>query len=224
MAQSWHDLLFAHWPVEPGSLKELVPAQLPLDIFDGRAWVGVIPFHMSGIRARGMPPLPGLSSFPELNVRTYVTLDGKPGVYFFSLDAANLSAVWTARKFYSLPYFHARMSSQGIDGRIDYASTRCRGNAVFRATYRPIGAIQPRDNASLEHWLTARYCLYTMKAGQVQRAEIHHLPWPLQDADAQFETNTMAEAAGISLPRIAPLLHFAKRLDVLIWPLRGIQT
>src|SRR5450631_1211350 len=121
MAQSWHDLLFAHWPVEPESLKELVPPQLPLDIFDGRAWVGVIPFRMSGIRARGLPPLPGLSRFPELNVRTYVTLDGKPGVYFFSLDAANLPAVLTARKFYSLPYFHARMSSQGIDGRIDYA-------------------------------------------------------------------------------------------------------
>src|SRR5690242_14221163 len=106
MAQTWHDLLFAHWPVETELLKAIVPDQLPLDIFDGHGWVGIIPFRMSRIHARNLPPIPGLSQFPELNLRTYVTLDGKPGVYFFSLDAASLSAVWTARAWFRLPYFH----------------------------------------------------------------------------------------------------------------------
>lgn len=223
MAQTWHDLLFAHWPVEPSSLRDLVPAQLPLDIFDGQAWVGVIPFHMSGIRARGLPPLPGLSRFPELNVRTYVTFDGRPGVYFFSLDAANLAAVWTARRFYRLPYFHARMSSQAQQEKIVYYSTRLNGSARFGGSYQPTGPIHFRDKRSLEDWLTARYCLYTTKGADVYRAEIHHLPWPLQDAAAEIEVNTMAAAAGITLPQIPPILHFAERLEVLIWPLRRAQ-
>jgi uncharacterized protein YqjF (DUF2071 family) len=109
MRQTWHDLLFAHWPVSYDAMRPLVPAQLELDPFDGRCWVGVVPFRMSGIRGRGTPAVPGLSRFPELNVRTYVTHGGKPGVYFFSLDAANLLAVWAARKFYHLPYFYADM-------------------------------------------------------------------------------------------------------------------
>jgi uncharacterized protein YqjF (DUF2071 family) len=102
MQQVWHDLLFAHWPLPHDLLRPLIPAQLELDRFDGQCWVGVVPFRMSGIRGRGMPALPGLSRFPELNVRTYVTHGGKSGVYFFSLDAANLPAVWVARKFYHL--------------------------------------------------------------------------------------------------------------------------
>lgn len=223
MAQTWHDLLFAHWPVETASLRGLVPAELPLDLFDGQAWVGVIPFHMNGIRARGLPPLPGLSRFPELNIRTYVSLDGKPGVYFFSLDAANLPAVWAARKFYYLPYFHARMSSRAQGGRIAYDSNRFRDHAEFRASYEPVSSVRVRAEDSLEHWLTARYCLYTMKDRCVYRADIHHLPWPLQDAWAAIEVNTMPAAAGIQLPQIPPLLHFAKRLEVLIWPLRQRQ-
>jgi uncharacterized protein len=124
MKQTWHDLLFAHWPLPAAVMRPLVPVRLMLDTFDGQCWVGVVPFHMSGIRARGLPPLPGLSRFPELNVRTYVTHSGKPGVYFFSLDAANLPAVWAARTFYHLPYFHADMSSREIDGSIQYSSRR----------------------------------------------------------------------------------------------------
>jgi uncharacterized protein YqjF (DUF2071 family) len=223
MAQTWHDLLFAHWPVAPQALRSLVPAELSLDTFESRCWVGVIPFHMSGIRARGLPPLPGLSRFPELNVRTYVTLEGKPGVYFFSLDAANLPAVWAARRLYRLPYFHARMSSQAQQERIAYASNRYHGNAEFRGGYRPIGPIQLRAQGSLEHWLSERYCLYTLKAGHVHRAEIHHQPWSLQNAEAEIEVNTMASAAGILLPAVPPILLFAKRLEVLIWPLRQVR-
>jgi uncharacterized protein len=223
MAQTWHDLMFAHWPVELHLLRPLVPAELLLDTFDGRCWVGVAPFHMSGIHIRGLPPLPGLSRFPELNVRTYVTLDHKPGVYFFSLDAAKLPAVWAARTFYRLPYFHARMSAEVEGEWVAYDSRRKQGSAEFRGRYRPMRAGQLRDKGTLEHWLTERYCLYSVHAGCVYRAEIHHQPWPLQDAEAEIETNTMASATGISLPQDPPLLHFARKLEVLVWPLRRVH-
>ncbi len=219
MKQTWHDLLFAHWPLSTAVMRPLVPSQLTLDTFDAQCWVGVVPFRMSGIRARRLPPLPGLSRFPELNVRTYVTHSGKPGVYFFSLDAANLPAVWAARAFYHLPYFHAEMSSREIDGSIQYASRRHHGRAEFRGRYRPTADVRLREKGSLEHWLTERYCLYTTHRGQVLRGDIHHQQWPLQDATAEFETNTVAAAAGIELPASPTSLLFARRLEVFIWPL-----
>jgi uncharacterized protein len=224
MTQTWHDLLFAHWPLPHAVMRPLVPTQLTLDTFDGHCWVGVIPFHMSGIRGRTLPLLPGLSSFPELNVRTYVTYGGKPGVYFFSLDAANLPAVWAARRFYHLPYFHAAMSSNELGGNIHYRSRRFRGAAEFRGRYRRTSAIRLREKDSIDPWLTERYCLYTTHRSQVYRGEIHHQPWPLQDAAAEFELNTVAAAAGILLPCTTPLLHFARRLEVLIWPLRRAES
>jgi len=223
MKQIWHDLLFAHWPVPPSLMRPLVPPQMTLDTFDGGCWIGVVPFHMSGIRGRWFPALPGLSRFPELNVRTYVTRDGKPGVYFFSLDAANLPAVWAARTFYHLPYFHAAMRVEEREGSIQYWSRRQAAPAEFRARYRPIDSVQPRASGSLEHWLTERYCLYTTHRGQVYRGEIHHQPWPLQNAEAELETSTVAAAAGIPLPETSPRLHFARRLEVLIWPLRRAE-
>jgi uncharacterized protein YqjF (DUF2071 family) len=224
MKQTWHDLLFAHRPLPVEKMRPLVPAQLTLDAFEGQCWVGVVPFHMSGIRGRGLPPLPGLSRFPELNARTYVTHGGKPGVYFFSLDAANLSAVWAARTFYHLPYFRAAMYSKELGGNIHYYSRRLRGAAEFRGRYRPTTKMRRREIGSIEHWLTERYCLYTTHRGQVYRGEIHHQPWPLQDAEAEFETNTVAAAAGFPLPNTAPLLHFARRLEVLIWPLGRAES
>jgi uncharacterized protein YqjF (DUF2071 family) len=220
MKQTWHDLLFAHWPLPTSAIRPLVPSQLTLDTFDGQCWVAVTPFRISGIRSRGLPPLPGLSRFPELNVRTYVTFGGKAGVYFFSLDAANLPAVWAARAFFHLPYFHAAMKSEEREEVIHYDSRRHHASAEFRGHYAPTAEVQLRKRGSLEHWLTERYCLYTTHKDQVFRAEIHHLPWPLQNAEAEFETNTVAAAAGITLPEVAPQLSFARRLEVLIWPLR----
>jgi uncharacterized protein len=219
MKQTWHDLLFAHWPLPPAVMRPLVPPELTIETFNGECWVGVVPFHMSGIRGRGLPPIPGLSRFPELNVRTYVTHGGKAGVYFFSLDAANLPAVWAARAFFHPPYFHAEMLSVQRDGIVHYSSRRHGQNAEFSGHYQPTAPVQPRDPSSIERWLTERYCLYTTHRGHVYRGEIHHCPWPLQNAQAELETNTVAAAAGISLPSIQPLLHFARRLDVLIWPI-----
>ena len=205
-------------------MRPLVPPQLTLETFDGQCWIGIAPFHMSGIRGRGLPSLPGLSRFPELNVRTYVTHGGKPGVYFFSLDAANLPAVWAARRFYHLPYFHAAMAAEPRDGSIFYHSQRVRSSAEFRARYRSSGMVAFSVKGSIEHWFTERYCLYTIHGEDVYRGEIHHQPWPLQPAEARFEINSMAAAASISLPTTAPSLLFAQRLEVLIWPLRRAES
>jgi uncharacterized protein len=220
MAQNWHDLLFAHWPIAVEAMRALVPPELELDTFDGHCWVGVVPFWMSGVRARGLPGIPGLSRFPELNVRTYVTAGGKPRVYFFSLDAASWPAVWTARRLYRLPYFYAHMKAEQEGEDIVYRSVRHDGKAEFRGRYGPTAPVQLRSWGTVEHWLTERYCLYTVQGGRVYRGEIHHQPWPLQDARAEVEINSMATVVGLALPETQPLLHFARRLDVLIWPLR----
>ena len=219
MTQTWHDLLFAHWPIDPGLLARKLPVELPLDLFDDRAWIGVIPFHMTNVGPRGVPSLPGLSAFPELNVRTYVILDGKPGVYFFSLDAASTLAVIGARTMFHLPYFRAAMSVHTDGRRVTYRSARRSAvNAQFLSSYEPIGSASSAVPGTLEYFLTERYCLYTTsRSGEPRRLEIHHKPWPLQIADAQIAVNTMASAADIALPAVAPLLHFAKRMDVLTW-------
>jgi len=221
MVQSWHDLLFAHWPVPEAMLRPHIPARLAIDTFDGQSWLGVVPFRMSGVRLHGAPAVPWLSAFPELNVRTYVVAGGKPGVWFFSLDAGNAIAVAIARAWFHLPYFRARMSSAKLDGWIEYRSERThRGAAsgVLLGRYRPVGEEFLAQSGSLEHFLTERYCLYTAdNQGPVIRGEIHHAPWPLQAAEAELTKNTMAEAAGFSLPAAQPLLHFAKRQDVLVW-------
>jgi len=221
MAQSWHDLLFAHWRVEEAALRRHIPAGLDIDTFEGRAWLGVVPFRMSGVKLRGTPAVPWLSAFPELNVRTYVVVDGKPGVWFFSLDAANPITVAIARAWFHLPYFRARMSCRERDGWIEYSSERKHVGAasgVLQGRYRSVGPVFLAQTGSLEHFLTERYCLYAATGeGRLTRGEIHHAPWPLQSAEAELTKNSMPEAAGISLPAVRPLLHFAKRQEVVVW-------
>jgi uncharacterized protein len=221
MAQSWHDLLFAHWPVPIQLLRPNIPEQLAIDTFEGQAWLGIVPFRMSGVRLRATPAVPWLSDFPELNVRTYVVCGGKPAVWFFSLDAANAMAVAIARAWFHLPYFRARMSCTERGGWIEYGCERThRGatHAAFAGRYRPMGKNSFAQRGSLEHFLTERYCLYAADSrGRVKRSEIHHGPWSLQLAEAEVTKNTMAQAAGIPLPPVQPLLHFAKRQDVVVW-------
>lgn len=219
-AQTWRDLLFAHWPVAESDLRALVPPELPIDTFDGQAWVAVTPFEVVGLRLRGAPPLPLLSRFAETNVRTYTTLDGRPGIFFFSLDAASRAAVLAARATYRLPYFRARMEIERQGDAIRYRSARVEGAAALRIRYRPVGAASSPRPGTLEHFLTERYCLYSVADGAVTRAEIHHPPWPLQPAEAEIEQNTMALPAGIPLPGREPLLHYAARQDVVIWARR----
>ena len=224
MTQTWHDLLFAHWPVDHATLRALVPAAFEIDRFEGQAWVGVVPFRMTNVAPRLVPALPWLSAFPELNVRTYVRGNGRAGVYFFSLDAANPVAVAVARTLVHLPYFTASMACEQNDGWIRYRSERTsRGAppAKFAARYRPMGPARPPLAKTLEHFLTERYCLFTMdKAGKAYSLDIHHPPWPLQAAEAEITSNTMADAGGIRLPAIQPLLHFSKRQDMVGWGIR----
>lgn len=223
MRQEWHDLLFAHWALDPDLIRPLVPAQLPLDLWEGQAYLAVAPFVVRALRARGMPSLWGISNFPEVNVRTYVTVEDKPGVYFFSLDAGNLSAVIGARVTYRLPYYPARMRIADTDGRFVYTSRRVArqnrpDNPELRITYSPCGDVLPwkPPSQSLERFLTERYCLYTVRTGRVVRANIHHVPWPLQPATAEIEKNTMTLPLNVALEG-KPLLHFSRFLDVLVW-------
>lgn len=224
MRQTWSDLLFAHWPVSVEALRAVVPASLPLDTFEGQTWLGVVPFRMSGVRARFAPALPGLSAFPELNVRTYVTRNGRPGVYFFSLDAAN--AVAAARILFHLPYFRAHMRLTHAGGEVAYDSVRTHRGAppaAFHGRYASTGPAAPPPPGSLAYFLTARYCLYaTDEAETVYRAEIDHAPWPLQAAAAEIAVNTLAAAHNLALPDTPPLLHFARRLEVRVWPPRRL--
>jgi uncharacterized protein YqjF (DUF2071 family) len=226
MTQSWHDLLFAHWPVDARALQEKLPAGLSPDLYDGQAWIAVVPFHMTNVAPRGVPSIPFVSSFIELNVRTYVTLHGKPGVFFFSLDANSPLAVAAARTLFHLPYYEATMKVQDAGAEIAYSSrrvTRMAGVAEFEGRYRPIGPVQLPKPGTLEHFLTERYCLYTVDSSfHARRLEIHHSPWPLQVAEARISTNTMTEAAGVRLPSTAPLLHFAKRQDMVAWPMTKV--
>lgn len=227
MAQRWHDLLFAHWPVPAKNLEPLLPGGLPLDTYEGQAWVGVVPFRMSGVRLRGLFPVPTTSAFPELNVRTYVTLDDRPGVWFFSLDAGSRLAVEAARLTFHLPYFRAQMRAERQGEVVHYESRRTdrRGlPALLLARYRPTSPVYHSTAGTLEHWLTARYALYAADArGHLYRGEIDHAPWPLQTAEAEIEANTMGVAAGFSLPGSAPLLHFAAYQEVRAWYLQRVR-
>lgn len=225
MHMNWLDLLFAHWPVSVEQLRPHIPKTLEIDCFEGQAWIGVVPFRMTGVRPRFCPSIPGLSAFVELNVRTYVSAQGKPGVWFFSLDAAQRLAVWGARWSFHLPYFNADMAiteqRQGEAVRYQYRSQRTHKGAAaacFEGWYEPVGEVYRSQAGSLEHWLTERYCLYAANSrGQVYRGEIHHEPWPLQKARAEISQNTMCEAAGVTLPESEPVLHFAKFIPVLGW-------
>jgi uncharacterized protein len=222
MGQSWIDLLFAHWAVPEAALRAVVPARIPIDTFDGTAWIGLTPFEVVGLHPRALAPMPWLSRFPELNLRTYTTIDGRPGIWFFSLDAARAAAVAAARLSYRLPYRHARMGITRERGDVVYRSRAVGAPAALRAVYAPTGEARPPAPGTLEHFLTERYCLYTTdRRGRLRRADIHHAPWPLQPARARLRENTMTEPVGIRLPDHEPLLHYAARQDVLIWPLVG---
>jgi uncharacterized protein YqjF (DUF2071 family) len=226
MKQVWHDLLFMHWPVAVEPLRQLIPPSLQLDLYDGQAWVSVVPFTMSGIRLQFTPPVPFASAFAELNVRTYVTVNGKPGVFFFSLDAANLLAVKAARWAYHLPYFHARFNVEQRDGTIHYECARLNSsrNTQFRGSYRPTSAPFYAQSGTLDYWLSERYCLYAYHQGKTYRCEIVHPPWELHNAEADVAINTMAQSKGIEFLAERPLLHYSRVKEVLTWGLDDVDA
>ena len=220
MGQTWEELLFAHWRVPVDVVREHVPDGLEVEEHDGSAWLGITPFRVTGLRARGLLPLPFLSSFLELNVRTYVRAEEKPGIWFFSLDASSRVAVEAARRTYELPYFQARMSATKRGEWVDYECARSgEPGRVFSGRYRPNGDAFTAEPGSLEWFLTERYCLYTTDRGRLARAEIHNESLPLQPAKAEIEP---ASISPLELPG-EPLVHFSRRQDVVIWPLEPVS-
>jgi uncharacterized protein len=220
MAQTWADLLFVHWPVDAEQLRPHVPDGLELDLRDGQAWLGVTPFRLEGLRLRGTVPLPYVSRFLEINVRTYVTRNGRPGIWFLSLDATSQGAVEVARRAYRLPYHHMRASyeERGLFLRWHSSRTDAARPTVFEAAWRAVDAPAPAAPGSLAAFLAERYCLYAAGADGLYRAEIHHPPWPLQAAELELDLTTMTPD-GIDLPADAPLAHFSARQDVVLWRL-----
>ena len=233
MTQRWNDLLFAHWPVPASQVAPLLPEGVAVDTFDGSAWIGIVPFWMDRIQFRGTPIIPGANRFPELNLRTYVreTHGNLAGVYFFSLDAANPAAVAVARAVFHLPYYWARMSILHRDrGELSYSSERLltRRPVRFKAGYKGLGRMGTLDQSrpgSIEYFLTERYALYTAgSGGRLHKGNIHHLPWPLELAEAEIELNELPAAHGIRLPDTPPLLHYARELVVYIWTLELVPS
>jgi uncharacterized protein len=217
----WHEMLFMHWPVNTCHLRSLVPAGLEIDTFGGQAWVGIIPFRMSGVAARWLPPIPGISRFPEVMVRTYVVVDNRPGVWYFSLDATCRFAVFMAKCVFALPYSAARISMTRDGHWRRYRSQRCSGGkltAELDVEYRPLGEPFQALAGTLDHWLTSRYCLYTSaNDGGILRGEIDHPAMKLQNAQAIIHRNSMVESIGLALPDQCPRLLYAHQTRVGSW-------
>lgn len=205
VAQTWSDLLFAHWPVDPAVARSFITPDLDVHTFDGQAWLSVVVFQISNVHLRGWPAMPGLRGFPEVNLRTYVTYQGKPGVWFVSLHCPNRLVMAVARPWYLLPYRFAPLHLR--DGECS--------SPLLSAEYCPTGGVFEAERGSLDEWLTERYCYYTCSpSGSLYRCDIHHEPWPLQPARAEISSNALLE--GMDQPVV---LHYAKRIEALIWPL-----
>ena len=216
--QNWTDLLFAHWQVDPDSLNQYIPDSLEIDSYDNSAWIGVVPFRMENVSHRYLPDLPYLSKFPELNLRTYVRYEDKPGVWFFSLDAANLVAVKSARSLFHLPYKHAKIELTKHEDKYSFNSKRLEGDCLFNAHYQPVSEPYSAETGTLEHWLTERYCLYAESPDKtIYRTEVHHAQWSLEKADAEIRTNQLADNFDFELPGQPVITHFSKKIEVIAW-------
>jgi uncharacterized protein YqjF (DUF2071 family) len=225
--QRWNDLLLAHWPLPAASLAPLLPQGVQVDTYQGSAWLGVMPFWMDRIKVRGLPPIPGARGFPDLSLRTYVREErtGTPGVFCLSLDSNNLLAVGVGRVLYRLPYHWAEMHlEQRTEREFSFYSRRRFASqpAIFSARYRGLGPsrrLLESHPGTLEYFLMERYCLFSSnRAGQPIRANLHHVSCPLEEAAAEIEQNNLAEAVGLELPNLEPVLHYTRRLAVYVWP------
>jgi uncharacterized protein YqjF (DUF2071 family) len=223
----WSELLFLHWPVDPAALQRLLPEGVVVDTWRGDAWLGIVPFRMGGTRLRGLPPLPGAGAFPELNVRTYVRVGDRNGVWFFSLDAASRLAVAGARAWFGLPYFHAEMAVEQHGQLTSFTSRRLdrRGpGARLAVGYCSGGASRSAEPGSLEHFLVERYCLFAARpSGTLLCGEIAHAPWQLQPASVQLGVCDMTRLLGLELGEHAPFALCTEPQSVVAWAPRRIR-
>jgi uncharacterized protein YqjF (DUF2071 family) len=227
MRQRWHNLLFAHWPLDPRQLRAAVPHELRIDTFRGEAWLGLVVFGLSGIKLRGLPEVKPLASFPEVNLRTYVSYQGQPGVYFISLDADNPLAVAIASRWFKLNYYDSEIRYTREAGGFRFKSRRIQRKlpeARLDVAYAPVdNTLAAPYDEQLQEWLTERYCYYVVRDGPVQRCDIEHDPWSLQGARADFRENTIALPYGIRLDGADALLHYSRYMEAHIWPLRNAE-
>jgi uncharacterized protein len=237
-SQSWNDVLFLHFALEPSTLRRLVPEALTLELYDGVAWLTISCFSTSHLRPSGVPPLPRLSFFPQVMVRTCVTIEDKPGHFYFSVDAASLSAVWLARVFFRMPYWHAKIQVGGatiqqrntVTGQtIHFRSSRLHGPAAhngpatFQVAYAPEGEADRARRSSLDEFLTERYCVYAWNRGKLYRTEMHHQPWPLRRAGVEMQANSLADPLALVLPGIPDLCHFSRSHKLLTWAPESVR-
>jgi uncharacterized protein len=226
MHQNWGKLLFMHWRIDENLLRPQVPSELEIDTFGGSAWIAIAPFTMWDVRAFPpfVPPVPGLDSMHELNVRTYVHYNGIPGVWFFSLDTNSSAAVLAARTFYHLPYYTADIEVKATKKRVNYKLRRDDDPpAKFHAKWTVGERLPQSQPGTREFFLTERYVLYTEHDGEIYRARIHHQPWPLHEAELTEFSSTMLEANGLTQPKSEPLLHYAEEISVDIWLLHNVD-
>jgi uncharacterized protein YqjF (DUF2071 family) len=219
--QRWRDLLFVHWPVPVAAVRELVPKGLELDLWDGIAYVGVVPFAMFGVRPRWAPEAVAFD-FLETNVRTYVHVGGRdPGVYFFSLDAESRIAVAAARTFWGLPYFFSKMQLSKNGDQIGYQLERLSGDRPRLSVRYELGELLgPSKPGTLEHFLAERYFLHLERGGRIWSGQVHHAPYPLQRAQLSECSDQLIHAAGLPQPEgPPPLVHYASGVDVEIFDL-----
>lgn len=227
MRQKWRNFLFMHWPVNPELVSNLIPSPLRLDTFQGYAWLGYIAFLMDGIYPRALPKLPLTRRFPEINVRTYVQYDGKPGIFFLSIDVKNWASLKIARHWYHLPYHSSNVSIEHKGTTFSFQSIRNENNRhiSFKALYKPISDVFSPEEGTLDHWLTERYCLYSRdKTSNIYCGEIHHLPWPLQKAEFEIQSNSLLSPFNINLRNTNPIAHYSGGVDALIWNIRKVHS
>jgi uncharacterized protein YqjF (DUF2071 family) len=222
--QSWLDLAFLHYPVAIEDVESLLPKNIDLDTFNDEAWIGLVPFRMAGVMRRPLPDMPFFSSFPELNLRTYVIVDGKPGVWFFSLDAHSHPIVFGGRAIYNLPYHYAECRVGERDGWHEFKSSRRNGGVNFEALYRPIGEEFYAARGSFEHWATERYCLYSSsKDGEIHRVEVHHEQWPLQAGEVKIVSNEIIKASKLTTLKREPICHYSRGVHVISYEKQKCQ-
>jgi len=226
MKQRWSRLLFLHWPIPAEEIRPLLPRGLTLDTYADQAWVGLVPFVVSGARPVYLPPVPGISSFVEVNVRTYVHDRGRdPGVWFFSLDASSRVAVRVARALYHLAYRFAEMAADVSGERVRFRSRRAEAGsrpAGCTLAYEPRGPVAPARPGTLDHFLLERYVLYAAKGNRLYRGRVHHAPYPAQEATVEGLAEDLIQAAGLVRPPGDPLVHYAAGVDVDVYGLAAL--
>ena len=226
MRQSWRNFLFTHWPIPTEILRPHIPSALEIDTYNGSAWLGVVVFVMEGIYPRGLSSISLTPTFPEINVRTYVHYNGKPGIFFMSLDVGDWASYTIAKRWYRLPYKKADISFQK-EGQTFYCQSVRKGKTnppiSFQVKYTPVSEVYFPKEGTLDHWLTERYCLFSTNNGiNIFCGEIHHRPWPLQKVEAEISRNTLLTPFKIDGTEVQPIYHFSKGVDTFFWNIKKI--